>query len=217
MRFTDRQHAADLLAGQLQRFKGQQPLVLGVPRGGVPMAKIVAERLGCEFDVVLVRKLRTPEQPELAMGAVDEAGHVYAYGNKAAVRPELYAEEVAAQVAEIRRRRQLYSSTHPQISPQGHTAIIVDDGIATGASMVAAIRAVRAERPLRIVVAVPVAARSSLDLAKSYADEVVCLYSPRVFFAVGDFYDDFSAVPDSTVVELLDSRSAHAGPSSLTT
>jgi putative phosphoribosyl transferase len=127
------------------------------------------------------------------------------------VSPELYADEVAVQVAEIRRRRYLYSAKRPAIPATGHTAIIVDDGIATGASMVAALRAVRAQRPLRIVVAVPVAARDSLDLARSYADEVVCLYTPKVFFAVGDFYDDFSAVADSTVVEMLDGRAAQSG------
>ena len=206
MRFTDRDEAARLLAEELLRFKDSRPLVLGVPRGGVPMARIVSDRLGCDFDVVLVRKLRTPEQPELAMGAVDEAGHVYRYGARAAVDPGLHAEEVETQIAEIKRRRDLYSHARPALSPAGHTAIIVDDGIATGASMVAAIRAVRAQRPLRIVVAVPVAARSSLDLAKSYADEVVCLHSPRMFFAVGDYYEDFSSVPDSAVVELLGDR-----------
>ena len=167
---------------------------------------VIADRLGCDFDVVLVRKLRTPEQPELAMGAVDEAGDVYQDGARVAVSPEQYAEEVATQIAEIKRRRRLYSSVRPAISPAGLTAIIVDDGIATGASMVAAIRAVRAQRPLRIVVAVPVAARSSLDLARSYADEVVCLHSPRLFFAVGDFYEDFDPVADSTVVEILEGR-----------
>ena len=210
MRFTNRDEAARLLAEQLLRFKAQQPLILAIPRGGVPMARLIAERLACQFDVVLVRKLRTPEQPELAMGAIDEAGHVYAYGHKAAVSPELYAEEVAVQLAEIRRRRHLYSM-RPAIPATGHTAIIVDDGMATGTTMVAAIRAVRAQRPLRIVVAVPVSARDSLDLARSYADEVVCLYTPRVFFAVGDFYDDFSAVADSTVVELLEGRAAQTG------
>lgn len=205
MRFADRNEAARQLAEALARSSWNRPLVLGVPRGGVPMAKIVADRLGCDFDVVLVRKLRTPEQPELAMGAVDEAGHVYHYGVKPAPG-EREAREVATQVAEIRRRRNLYSSAHPPIAPTGRTAIIVDDGIATGASMVAAIRAVRAGRPLRVVVAVPVAARSSLDLARSYADEVVCLHSPRVFFAVGDFYDDFSPIADSDVVNLLGAR-----------
>ncbi len=210
MRFTNRDEAARLLAEQLLRFKAQRPLILAIPRGGVPMARAIAKRLACPFDVVLVRKLRTPEQPELAMGAVDEAGHVYTYGHKAAVSPEIYAEEVAVQVAEIRRRRHLYSA-QPAIPATGHTAIIVDDGIATGTSMVAAIRAVRAQRPLRIVVAVPVSARDSLDLAKSYADEVVCLYTPKVFFAVGDFYDDFSAVADSEVVDLLEGRAAETG------
>ena len=206
MRFTNRHEAAGQLAEELLRFKDSRPLILGVPRGGVPMAMVIADRLGCDFDVVLVRKLRTPEQPELAMGAVDEAGDVYQDGARVAVSPEQYAEEVATQIAEIKRRRRLYSSVRPAISPAGLTAIIVDDCIATGASMVAAIRAVRAQRPLRIVVAVPVAARSSLDLARSYADEVVCLHSPRLFFAVGDFYEDFDPVADSTVVEILEGR-----------
>lgn len=211
MRFADRDEAARLLAEELARSRWNRPLVLGVPRGGVPMARIIADRLGCDFDVVLVRTLRTPEQPELAMGAVDEAGHVYRYVAKPPPGAEREADEVATQIAEIRRRRELYSRARPPIPPTGRTAIIVDDGIATGASMVAAIRAVRAQRPLRIVVAVPVAARSSLDLARSYADDVVCLHSPRMFFAVGDFYDDFSPVADSDVVDLLDARTLDSG------
>ncbi|MEZ5286324.1 MAG: phosphoribosyltransferase family protein [Vicinamibacterales bacterium] len=205
MRFADRQRAAHLLAEKLQRYRDSHPLVLAVPRGGVPMARIVAAGLGCDFDVVLVRKLRTPGQPELAMGAVDEAGHVYQFGVREADGRDL-RDEVAVQLAEIRRRRLAYSSATPRLSAAGRTAIIVDDGLATGATMVAAIRSVRAERPLRIVVAVPVASGSALDLARSYADDVVCLYTPRLFFAVGDFYDDFSQVSDEEVVEVLSER-----------
>jgi len=203
MRFTTRENAARLLARELQRFKTQHPLVLGVPRGGVPMAKVVAEQLGCDFDLVLVHKLRTPGQPDLPMGAVDEAGHVFRFGARSVVSPDLYADEVAEQVAEIRRRRMVYSAARAPISPSGHTTIIVDDGLATGASMVAAIRSVRGHRPLRIVAAVPVAPSSALDLAKAYADEVVCLNTPRLFFALRDFYDDFTPVADSDVVALL--------------
>lgn len=210
MRFTNREKAARLLADELQRFKTQHPLVLGVPRGGVPMAKVVAGRLGCDFDVVLVQKLRTPGEPDLAMGAVDEAGQVFRFGARAAVSPELYAGEVAEQVAEIRRRRRVYSAVRAPLPPTGHTAIIVDDGLATGASMVAAIRSVRGQRPLRIVAAVPVAPTSALDLAKAYADEVVCLSTPRLFFALRDFYDDFTPVDDSEVVALLEARQAGA-------
>jgi predicted phosphoribosyltransferase len=206
MRFTNRDEAARLLAEQLLRFRGQHPLVLGVPRGGVPMAKVVADRLGCDFDVVLVQKLRTPGVPELAMGSVDESGQVYRFGARAVVSPDLYADEVAEQIAEIRRRRQVYSATRPTISPSGYTAIIVDDGLATGASMVAAIRSVRGQRPLRIVAGVPVAPHSALDLAKAYADDVVCLETPRLFFALGDFYDDFTPVADSEVVAILNAR-----------
>lgn len=208
MRFTNREMAARLLADELRRFNGQRPLVLGVPRGGVPMAKVVADHLGCDFDVVLVQKLRTPGAPDLAMGAVDEAGQVFRFGARAAVSPELYADEVAEQVAEIRRRRQVYSAVRAPLSATGHTAIIVDDGLATGASMVAAIRSVRGQRPLRIVAAVPVAPTSALDLARAYADEVVCLNTPRLFFALRDFYDDFTPVDDSEVVALLNARQA---------
>jgi putative phosphoribosyl transferase len=206
MRFSNREDAARLLAEPLQRFARSQPLVLGIPRGGAPIAKIVADRLGCDFEVVLVRKLCSAEQPELAMGAVDEAGRVYHYGAKAATNRDLYPGDVAGQVMEMRRRRQLYSQASPPISPAGQTAVVVDDGIATGATMVAAIRAVRACRPLRVVVGVPVASRGAMDLARSYADEVVCLHCPRMFYAVGDFYDDFTPVADSDVVALLDAR-----------
>ncbi|MGE0463868.1 MAG: phosphoribosyltransferase [Vicinamibacterales bacterium] len=208
MRFTNREMAARLLAEELRRFNGQRPLVLGVPRGGVPMARVVADHLGCDFDVVLVQKLRMPGEPNLAMGAVDEAGQVFRFGARAAVSPELYADEVAEQVAEIRRRRQVYSAVRAPLAATGRTAIIVDDGLATGASMVAAIRSVRGQRPLRIVAAVPVAPTSALDLARAYADEVVCLNTPRLFFALRDFYDDFTPVADSDVVALLNVRQA---------
>jgi predicted phosphoribosyltransferase len=208
MRFQNRADAALLLVDELRRFKEHHPLVLGVPRGGVPGARTVSERLVCDFDVVLVRKLCTPEQPELAMGAVDAAGRVYHYGAKAAVCPDLYQEEVAAQIAEIERRRRLYAAARPPVSPTGHTAIIVDDGMATGATMVAAVRAVRAERPLRVVVAVPVASRGAVDLVHSYADDVICLYRPRMFYTVGEFYDDFATVADSDVVALLEAGTA---------
>lgn len=208
MRFTNREKAASLLAAEVRRFKSQHPLVLGVPRGGVPMAKVVADHLGCDFDLVLVHKLRTPGQPDLAMGAVDEEGQVFRFAAKSAVTSDLYADEVAEQVAEIRRRRRVYSAARAPIPPTGLTAIIVDDGLVTGASMVAAIRSVRGRRPLRIVAAVPVAPTSALELARAYADEVICLNTPRLFFALRDFYDDFTPVADSDVVALLNTRQA---------
>lgn len=211
MRFADRETAARQLAGELQRFKTQHPLVLGVARGGVPVARVVADRLGCGFDVVLVQKLRTPGQPDLAMGAVDEAGQVFRFGAKGVANPDLYADDVAEQVAEIRRRRAVYSAVRASTPLTDHTAIVVDDGLATGASMVAAIRSVRGRRPLRIVAAVPVGSTSALDLAKAYADDVICLHMPRLFFALGDFYDDFTPVDDSEVVALLNARQAGNG------
>lgn len=210
MRFASRRDAAGLLAEQLRRFADHHPLVLGVPRGGVPIAGVVAERMACDFDLVLVRKVCLPEEPQLAVGAVDEAGRVYRYGAKAATRPELYQREIGLEIAELQRRRQLYATARPPLSPAGHTALIVDDGMATGATMVAAVRAVRASRPLRVVVAVPVASRSAVDLVRSYADEVICLHCPRIFYAVSDFYDDFTTVADSDVVALLEARTAGA-------
>jgi putative phosphoribosyl transferase len=206
MRFTDRDQAAFALAETLAGLALEKPLVLGLPRGGVPMAHVIAARLGGEFDVVLVRKLCTPHYPELAMGAVDEAGHVHIEPHGNAVASDLFAAEVAYQREEIRRRRQLYTAGQASLSAAGRTAIVVDDGIATGATMVSAVRAVRAQQPLRIVVAVPVGSGEGLDLAHALADEVVCLYRPRNFLAVGEFYEDFSAVPDSKVVALLEKR-----------
>ncbi len=204
MRFTTREAAAVLLANELQRFKPHRPLVLGVPRGGVPGAQRISERIGGDFDVVLIRRLLIPEQPEPAIGAVDGAGRVYHYGARTAERPDLYREEVAAQRIELERRRRLYAAARPPVSPAGRVAIIVDDGMATGSTMVAAVRAVRAERPLRVVAAVPVASRAAVDLARSYADELICLHSPRMFYNIGEFYDDFSPVADSDVVALLE-------------
>ncbi len=208
MRFTTREAAAVLLANELQRFKPHRPLVLGVPRGGVPGARIISERLGGDFDVILVRRLSTPEQPEPAIGAVDGAGRVYHYGARTAECPDLYREEVAAQRIELERRRRLYAAARPPISPAGRVAVIVDDGMATGATMVAAVRAVRAERPLRVVVAVPVSSRAAVDLVGSYADELICLHSPRMFYNIGEFYDDFSPVADSDVIALLETARA---------
>lgn len=211
MRFTDRAEAGRLLAERLAQYKGRHPLVLGVPRGAVPMARIVAEALDGDLDVVLVRKLRAPGQPELAIGAVDEHGTVLR-GSYYDIADEAYLrEEVRTQQRILRERRTLYTRAHPPVDPAGRVAIIVDDGVATGSSMLSAIGSVRARRPERVVVAIAVAPPETLARLEEAADEVVCLYSPEEFFAVGQFFRDFSEVTDEMVVAALSGTGPRAG------
>ena len=203
MRFENREDAALLLAGRLAHYRGQRPLVLGVPRGAVPMARIIADALEGDCDVVLVRKVRAPGQPELAIGAVDESGAVLKGRYYDIASDEYLREELRTQQEILRRRRELYTQAHPAQDPAGRVVIIVDDGIATGSSMLAAIACVRAKKPRRIVVAAGVAPPASLARIRAEADEVVCLDSPEQFYAVGQFFDDFSEVTDDMVVAAL--------------
>jgi predicted phosphoribosyltransferase len=202
-RFMNREDAAMQLAERLAQYRGRHPLVLGVPRGAVPMARIIADALGGDVDVVLVRKLRAPGQPELALGAVDEAGVVFRGRYFDLAGEDYMREEVRIQQETLRRRRQLYTRAHEAVEAAGRIVIVVDDGIATGASMLSAIHSVRARRPLAVVVAVAVAPPESLALLRGEADEVVCLASPDHFYAVGQFFDDFSEVTDDMVVAAL--------------
>lgn len=203
MRFKNREDAAKRLAGRLASYQGQHPLVLGVPRGAVPMARLIADALGGDLDVVLVRKLRAPGQPELAIGAVDEAGAVLKGQYFEIASDEYVREEVRTQQEILRKRRELYTRAQNAIDPAGRVVIIVDDGIATGSSMLSAIRSVRARRPRKIVVAIGVAPRASLASMRAEADAVVCLSSPEDFDAVGRFFEDFSEVTDEMVVTVL--------------
>lgn len=203
MRFKDREEAASLLADRLADYRGRRPLVLGVPRGAVPMARIIADALGGDLDVALVRKLRAPGQPELAIGAVDEAGHVLEGGYFDLASEEYIQSEVRAQQEVLRKRREQYTRAKPAIDPAGRLVILVDDGIATGSSMLAAIASIRARQPERIVVAIGVAPPESLARIRDAADEVVCLHSEPDFYAVGQFFEDFSEVTDDMVVAAL--------------
>ena len=214
MRFKDRDEAAALLARRLHAYKGQHPLVLGVPRGAVPMARVIAAALDGELDVVLVRKLRAPYQPELAIGAVDEAGSVLRgrYLDVGTVSEEYLREEIHTQMGILRARRALYTGARPPCDPANRIVIIVDDGIATGSSMLAAIRAVRGRRPRKLVVAIGVAPPESLAAIRKEADEVVCLESPEDFYAVGQFFTDFSPVSDEMVVAALRAADREAQP-----
>jgi len=209
MRFKNRDEAAKQLAGRLAAYKGQKPLILGVPRGAVPMARTIADALEGELDVVLVRKLRAPGQPELAIGAVDEAGTVLKGRYFDVADEEYMRDEVRAQQGVIRARREMYTRAQKAIDPTGRIVVIVDDGIATGSSMLAAIRSVRARKPRKLIVAIGVAPAQSLGQIEAEADEVVCLYAPADFYAVGQFFDDFSEVTDDMVVTAL-SRASRA-------
>lgn len=209
MRFKNRDEAAKQLAGRLAAYKGQKPLILGVPRGAVPMARTIADALEGELDVVLVRKLRAPGQPELAIGALDEAGTVLKGRYFDVADEEYLRDEVRAQQDVIRARREMYTRAQKAIDPTGRIVVIVDDGIATGSSMLAAIRSVRARKPRKLIVAIGVAPAQSLGQIEAEADEVVCLYAPEDFYAVGQFFEDFSEVTDDMVVRAL-SRAARA-------
>ncbi|HTT38560.1 MAG TPA: phosphoribosyltransferase family protein [Burkholderiales bacterium] len=206
--FASREDAAQRLAQALEKYRGRNPLVLAIPRGAVGMGKVLAETLEGELDVVLVRKLRSPYSPEFAVGAVDESGWTYVaeHAARSGADAEYLEREKQAQLETLRNRRAMYTPARPPIDPAGRIVIVVDDGLATGASMIAALHAVRAKKPERLVCAVPVAAPESLERVRPHADEVVCLEAPEEFFAVGQFYREFEQVEDTEVIDLLRKR-----------
>ena len=204
MRFRSREHAAQILAERLSgAYKNKNPLILGIPRGALPMAEIIADALGGELDVVLVHKLSHPDQPEFAVGAIDESGRLYLADWATELTPQLLEDEKQRQLDVLRRRRNLYTPLRPPIDPLGRIAIVVDDGIATGSTMIAALRAVRTKRPKKLICAVAVASPQALHAMSREADAVVCLTAPAEFFAVGQFFDDFAQLTDEDVVDIL--------------
>ena len=191
--YTSRDEAARKLAERLRSYKGRNPLILAIPRGAVPMGRVIADELAGELDIVLVRKLGAPGNPELAIGAIDETGWVYLAGFARSVgADDAYIEETKqAQLRLLQSRRSLYTPAREPIDPAGRVAIVIDDGLATGATMIAALHAVRAKRPARLVCAVPVAPLECVERIRPYADEVISLQTPQDFYAVGQFYRDF--------------------------
>ena len=203
--FIDRLDAAERLADALAHWRGSKPLVLAVPRGAVPIGALLARRLEGELDLVLVRKLHAPGAPEFAVGAVDESGWTYVAAHAAAVGAtgSYLEEQKDYQLHELARRRQLYTPGRGRPEVAGRVVIVVDDGLATGSTMVAALHAVRERGPKRLVCAVPVAAPEAVQLVGEHCDEVVCLDAPRRFAAVGQFYASFPQLEDDEVVALL--------------
>ena len=205
MLFDDRTDAGRQLAKALDDYRGKQPLVLAIPRGAVPIGRVVAEALGGALDVVLVRKLGAPYNPEFAVGSVGESGHVMVadYAERAGADSRYIAQEAERQLATIRRRRIQYDQVHTPVSPAGRTVIVVDDGLATGSTMCAALQEVRAQKPARLICAVPVASRDAVMRVRPLCDDVICLAIEADFGGVGQFYRDFRQVEDDDVLMML--------------
>lgn len=210
--FADRTQAGRELATTLAaRWADAPVVVLGLPRGGVPVAAQVAAVLHCPFDVFMVRKLGVPGQPELAMGAIATGGMQVlnpTVVSRAGVSDDAIEQTASRELLELHRREREYRGDRPMVELAERIAILVDDGLATGATMRAAVQAVRAAQPERIVVAVPVGAPQSCDTVAEIADELVCLHTPSPFGAVGTYYDDFTQTSDEEVASLLSGRGA---------
>jgi putative phosphoribosyl transferase len=207
MLFENREHAARLLARRLSaNYKNKNPLVLAIPRGAIRMAEIIADVLGGELDAVLVHKLGAPGQPELAIGAVDEAGNVFLSGYGLDIDDAYLEAEKQAQLEVLRKRRARYTPSRGAIDPHDRIVIVVDDGIATGSTMTAALRAIRRSKPKRLVGAVAVASPGAARAMAREADAIVCLEIPAEFYAVGQFFEDFSQVSDEEVAAILQKK-----------
>jgi putative phosphoribosyl transferase len=204
--FRDRRHAGELLAARLEHLRDVDPVILALPRGGVPVAAQVARGLDAPLDVLIVRKLGSPMQPELALGAMGEGG-IRVVNEDLLERVGTSPADLEAveqrELVEIDRRRQRYRDGRPMIDIAGRAVVIIDDGLATGATARAAVAVVRAQGAARVIVAVPVGAPDSLRNVARAADEVIALAAPAVFSAVGAWYQDFRQVEDDEVVQLL--------------
>lgn len=213
--FANRTEAGEMLARQLDEYRGRNPLILAIPRGAVPLAKVIADRLGGELDVVLAHKFGAPFDPEYALGAVDETGRTYLtpYTKAHEADRRFIKEEKAHQVEILKKRRAQYTPHRPPIDPKGRIAIVVDDGIATGATMIAALRAVRAGKPAELICAAPVGALDSIEHIKPVADKVVCVHAVSDLSSIGRFYRDFRQVDDDEVIEILTEAGSRQKPS----
>src|SRR6266849_2183738 len=211
--FRNREDAAFQLAEKLRGRSLRHPLVLAIPRGGVVVGGILAQELGAELDVVLSRKLHAPGQPELALGAVSEDGSIY-LNHYAREYPDLtedyLTEERRQQIAEIERRKKIFRDIRPPASMQGRSVIVTDDGIATGSTMIAALQTAKLQNPHELIVAVPVVSPERMPEIRRWCNDLVYLLAPEEFWAIGQFYEDFSQIADDEVVALL--RQANSVP-----
>lgn len=212
MIFRDRYDAGERLVEPLLRLHLRNPLVLGIPRGGVAVAAAIADKLPAELDIVLTHKLGAPGQPELAIGAVDESGQVTLAPYAKTIAQSYIDEEVANQLEVMRQRSQLFRAVKPIASMTDRSVILVDDGVATGWTMFAAIDVVKRYRPYQLIVAIPVGAKETVDKLRPVCDRVVCLQSPSNFMAVGEFYEHFQSIEESEVIELLKRSKTCATP-----
>jgi putative phosphoribosyl transferase len=210
--FRDREEAARRLAERLGEYRGRHPLILAVPRGAVPMGRILADALEGELDVVLVHKLGAPGNPELAVGSVTEDRDVTVnpFAREIGVTQEHIDREAADQLARLRERRRRYTPVREPVDPAGRVVIVVDDGVATGATLLAALRGLRKRRPAELVAAIAVAPPATLEGIRAEADRVVCLASPEPFLAVGQFFRSFPQVSDDEVVAILEREAVKA-------
>lgn len=206
--FSDRRQAGRALAAALMPLKAERPVVLALPRGGVPVAFEVAQALAAPLEVVLVRKIGAPGHPELGLGAVVDGANPQVVLNDDIVEllapdPAYVEAETRRQIEEIERRKLIYRGDRPPVEVEGRTAIVVDDGIATGGTVKAVLRALGGARPARRVLAVPVAPQETIEALAPEADQIVCLATPEPFFSVGSHYGDFRQTSDEEVMELL--------------
>jgi putative phosphoribosyl transferase len=215
MRFRDRTDAGRQLADLLTEYQGESPLVLGLPRGGVPVAYEIARKLRAPLDVWVVRKVGAPGQPELGVGAVAEGGALFL--DRGMLRSLGFSETEMMQAAEreaeeVSRRVVRFRGPYPAPDLRGRTVILVDDGVATGGTVRAAIRALRARQPGKIVLAVPVGAVESLESLRPEADAIVCVHPAEFMMSVGEFYDDFRQTQDEEVQKLLATAREQGSP-----
>jgi predicted phosphoribosyltransferase len=213
VRFLDRHEAGRKLAQDLLIYADQHPAVFALPRGGVPIGYEIAKALKAPLDLILVRKIGVPFQPELAAGAVVDGDEPTVVLNPQVVEPlglteEFLKEETNRKLAEIDERRQTYLAGRDRVDPRGTTAIIADDGIATGATIKAALRAIRRQEPAHLVLAAPVAPPETVQELRQEADAVHCLETPELFLAIGIFYQNFHQLSDDEVVKLLSEAQA---------
>ena len=208
MPFGNRAEAGQRLAAALTGYRDQDPVILALPRGGVPVAAEVASALNAPLDLILVRKIGVPFEPELAMGAIVDGGSPLVVRNEDVIRHAGVEEAdfnavCEVEFSEIERRRKRYIGARNRAKVEGRTAIVIDDGIATGATMRAALRATRMRKPKRLVLGVPVAPTENLVELRREADDVICLEDYEAFGAIGFYYADFRQVPDEEVIEIL--------------